>query len=151
MRALLRFSRGIDNFSDRLGWIAMILVIAVVAIGFYNVVSRYLGYYLGVRLSSNFWIELQWYLYSLIFFLGFPYNLRHGINVRVDFIYSFFSGTVDQSAYCEILETDKLSIRTPNPVSYHIDGEPCGETDTFSIELLPASLKMLVPKHTLKP
>ena len=70
---------------------------------------------------------------------------------RVDFIYSFFSGTVDQSAYCEILETDKLSIRTLNPVSYHIDGEPCGETDTFSIELLPASLKMLVPKHTLKP
>ena len=88
MRALLRFSRGIDNFSDRLGWIAMILVIAVVGIGFYNVVSRYLGFYLGVSLSSNFWIELQWYLFSLIFFLGFPYNLRHGLNVRVDFIYA---------------------------------------------------------------
>lgn len=88
MRALLRFSRVIDNLSDRLGWIAMILVVAVVAIGFYNVISRYLGFYLGVNLSSNFWIELQWYLYSIIFFLGFAYILRHGINVRVDFIYS---------------------------------------------------------------
>jgi TRAP-type mannitol/chloroaromatic compound transport system permease small subunit len=91
MRALLRFSRVIDNLSDRLGWIAMILVVAVVVIGFYNVVSRYLGYYVGVNLSSNFWIELQWYLYSLIFFLGFAYILRHGINVRVDFIYSKWS------------------------------------------------------------
>jgi TRAP-type mannitol/chloroaromatic compound transport system permease small subunit len=88
MRALLRFSRVIDNLSDRLGWIATILVVAVVAIGFFNVVSRYLGYYVGVKLASNLWIELQWYLYSLIFFLGFAYILRHGINVRVDFIYS---------------------------------------------------------------
>ena len=88
MRALVRFSRIIDNLSDRLGWVAMILVVAVVAIGFFNVVSRYLGYYIGVGLSSNLWIELQWYLYSIIFFLGFDYILRHGINVRVDFIYA---------------------------------------------------------------
>jgi TRAP-type mannitol/chloroaromatic compound transport system permease small subunit len=88
MRALLRFSRVIDNLSDRLGWLAMILVVAVVAIGFFNVISRYLGYYIGVKLASNLWIELQWYLYSIIFFLGFAYILRHGINVRVDFIYS---------------------------------------------------------------
>lgn len=88
MRALLRFSRIIDNLSDWLGWIAMILVVAVVVIGFYNVASRYIGYYLGMNLASNFWIELQWYLYSIIFFLGFAYILRHGINVRVDFIYT---------------------------------------------------------------
>jgi TRAP-type mannitol/chloroaromatic compound transport system permease small subunit len=66
----------------------MMLVIAIVVIGFYNVAARYLGYYIGAQLASNLWIELQWYLYSMTFFLGFPYILKHGINVRVDFIYA---------------------------------------------------------------
>lgn len=91
MRGLLKFSRIIDRISERLGWIAMLLVVATVIIGFYNVAARYLGYYIGVNLASNFWIELQWYFYSIIFFLGFSYILKHGINVRVDFIYSKWS------------------------------------------------------------
>jgi TRAP-type mannitol/chloroaromatic compound transport system permease small subunit len=32
-------------------------------------------------------IELQWYLYSLVFLLSFAHILKHGINVRVDFWY----------------------------------------------------------------
>lgn len=70
---------------------------------------------------------------------------------RVDFVYAFFAGKIDQTSYCEILETDKLTIRLNEPVAYHIDGEPCGKNDRFAIELQPRSLKMLVPKHTLRP
>ncbi len=75
----------IDKMSDILGAISMYLVIITVSIGFLNVVLRYVGQIIGVRLTSNFFIELQWYLYSLTFFTGFSYILKEGINVRVDF------------------------------------------------------------------
>ena len=79
------YTKIIDKMSDILGTISMYLVIMTVSIGFINVVLRYIGELIGVRLTSNFFIELQWYLYSLIFFTGFSYILKEGINVRVDF------------------------------------------------------------------
>ncbi|MCA9973369.1 MAG: TRAP transporter small permease subunit [Anaerolineales bacterium] len=85
MRLLLRYVRIVDAFTDYLGAISMYLVILTVFIGFANVVLRYVGQLIGQRLTSNLFIELQWYLYSLIFFFGFAYILKHGINVRVDF------------------------------------------------------------------
>ena len=91
LRALLRISGFIDSLSERVGGVSVPLVIVTVAIGFYNVLVRYLGQFIGVQLSSNLFIELQWYLYSLVFFLGFAYILKNGINVRVDFIYANWS------------------------------------------------------------
>lgn len=64
---------------------------------------------------------------------------------RLDFIYSFFSGTIDQSAYCETLQVRNATIQLKEPMSYHIDGEPAGKADYFTIEILPASLNMLAP------
>lgn len=91
MQSLLKFSRAIDAISERLGWLSMILVILTVAIGFYNVLVRYIGRFIGLQLSSNVFIETQWYLFSLVFFLSFAYILKNGINVRVDFIYTHWS------------------------------------------------------------
>ena len=48
-------------------------------------VLRYTGQFLGERLTNNAILELQWYLYAVIFLVGFPYVLKHQINVRVDF------------------------------------------------------------------
>ncbi len=56
-----------------------------VAVGFVNVLLRYIGQFTGARLTSNAIIELQWHMYSVIFLLGFAYVLKHQINVRVDF------------------------------------------------------------------
>lgn len=64
---------------------------------------------------------------------------------RLDFIYSFFSGTIDQSAYCETLKVRNVTIRLKEPMSYHIDGEPAGKADHFTIELMPSSLNILAP------
>ena len=64
---------------------------------------------------------------------------------RLDFIYSFFSGTIDQSAYCETLQVRNTSIALNAPVAYHVDGEPAGKSDRFDVELLPASLNILAP------
>lgn len=91
MQTMLKFSRAIDALSERLGWLSMMLVILTVAIGFYNVAARYIGRFIGMQLSSNGFIETQWYLFSLVFFLNFAYILKHGINVRVDFIFSRWS------------------------------------------------------------
>ncbi|MCZ0937291.1 MAG: TRAP transporter small permease subunit [Caldilineaceae bacterium] len=88
LKVLLHVSRLIDNLSERIGGVSVYLVIITVAVGFYNVLVRYMGQFIGVQLSSNLFIEMQWYLYSLVFFLGFAYILKNGINVRVDFIYA---------------------------------------------------------------
>lgn len=85
------YIRAIDRLSEGLGAVSMYLVIVTLVIGFANVLLRYVGRFVGVRLTSNLFIELQWYLYSLIFLLGFAYILRHNINVRVDFWYGRFS------------------------------------------------------------
>ena len=82
---LKTYMKIVDKMSDILGSISMYLVIITVFIGFLNVVLRYVGQIVGVRLTSNLIIETQWYLYSLIFLTGFSYILKEGINVRVDF------------------------------------------------------------------
>lgn len=88
MDILLKLSHWIDTLSEWAGKLAQYVVLATVVVGFYNVFVRYIGRFIGVRLSSNLYIELQWYLFSMIFFLGFAYILKHGVNVRVDILYS---------------------------------------------------------------
>ncbi len=91
MRILFKYVRIVDAVSEVLGQIAIALVILTVAIGFYNVAARYGGRFIGLQLSSNVFIELQWYLYSLVFFFGFAYILKHDVNVRVDFFFEKLS------------------------------------------------------------
>lgn len=88
MRILAKYVHFVDMMTEWFGKVAMYIVMLTVFVGFANVVLRYLGRFVGVRLTSNLVIELQWYLYSLIFFFGFAYILKHGINVRVDFWYA---------------------------------------------------------------
>ena len=42
-------------------------------------------------MSSNMYIELQWYLFSLLFLLGAAYTLKHNSHVRVDVFYGRLS------------------------------------------------------------
>ena len=91
MRGLLKFAHVIDQVSELLGKIAIYLTILLILIGFYNVVARYVGRFIGQNLSSNSFIETQWYIFSVIFFLMFAYNLKHDVNVRVDFLYAKWS------------------------------------------------------------
>jgi TRAP-type mannitol/chloroaromatic compound transport system permease small subunit len=91
LKKFLKISRAIDNLTNKLGWLINWLVLMVIGVGFFNVIARYLGRFIGVQLSSNALIELQWYLFSLIFLFGFPYILLHGENVRVDFLYTNMS------------------------------------------------------------
>lgn len=88
MSILLAISRAIDGFSTAVGRLMWWLTVAMVLIGAYNVITRYLGQYLGVQLSANVYLELQTYAFDLIFLLGAAYLLRADGHVRVDIIYS---------------------------------------------------------------
>ncbi len=88
MRVLLRFASLIDAITDRLSGLISIIVILTIIAGFLNAALRYLGQLLRETLISNQLIQTQWYLFSLLFLIGFPYLLKHNVNVRVDFFYS---------------------------------------------------------------
>lgn len=87
MQRLLRLARGIDRFSEWTGRLVYWLVLAMVLIGAYNALVRYVA----PELSSNMYLELQWYLFALVFLLGAAYTLRHDAHVRVDVLYGRLS------------------------------------------------------------
>lgn len=66
---------------------------------------------------------------------------------RLDLLYSLFSGAIDQSSYCENLDVKQATIQLDAPLPYHVDGEPVGIADNFTIEILPASLNVHAPKE----
>ncbi|MBT8485700.1 MAG: TRAP transporter small permease subunit [Phycisphaerales bacterium] len=76
--------RWIDGLNDRIGRAVAWLVLAMVGVGAFNAVARYLGRSTGVSLSSNAYIETQWYLFSLVFLLAAAYTLKRDAHVRVD-------------------------------------------------------------------
>lgn len=103
MQFLLRVSGWIDRISGWLGWLTIGLTLIMTAVGAYNAITRYLSHYMGTNLSSNRYIEVQWYLFSLVFLLAAAYVLQKGSHVRVDIFYSRLS--VKQKAWVDLLGT----------------------------------------------
>lgn len=87
MERWLKLARAIDRLNLWVGRLVYWLVLFMVLVGAYNAVVRYLDRYTGIGLSSNFYIELQWYLFSLVFLLGAAYTLQRDAHVRVDVFY----------------------------------------------------------------
>ncbi len=87
MQKLLQISRVIDIVNEWIGRLTYWLVLVMVGVGVWNVIGRYLGKWLGTNLTSNSLIELQWYLFDILFFLGAAYTLKHDSHVRVDVFY----------------------------------------------------------------
>lgn len=87
MNLLLKVSRAIDAAIDFMGRNLAWLVLAMLLIGVYNTIARYIGSAIGANLTSNALIEAQWMIFSALFFLGASYVLRHNEHVRVDFLY----------------------------------------------------------------
>jgi len=91
MQTLLRIGGMIDRFNQRVGTAISWLVLIMTLVGVYNAVTRKLSQTIGVDLSSNSYIEAQWYMFSLIFLWGGAYALKNGVHVRVDIIYGRLS------------------------------------------------------------
>ena len=86
-----RIARWIDRFTESLGQLVAWLVVAMVLVGAWNVVGRYLGRIVGQNLTSNTLLEAQWYLFALVFMLGAAYTLKQNGHVRVDLLYKDWS------------------------------------------------------------
>ncbi len=87
MQKLLKISEIIDTINQWIGRLSYWLVFFMVLVGCWNVVGRYLGRFIGRNLTSNALIEIQWYLFDLIFLLGAAYALKYDDHVRVDLFY----------------------------------------------------------------
>jgi TRAP-type mannitol/chloroaromatic compound transport system permease small subunit len=81
MKFLLQFSRLVDAISEAVGRAAIWLVLVVVFISAGNAVSRF-----ALHMSSNAWLEIQWYLFSAIFLLCGAYVLKKNEHIRIDVI-----------------------------------------------------------------
>ncbi len=86
MRFLLRLSRAIDALNERVGQLVYWLILAAVVVSAGNASVRYL-----FDLSSNAWLELQWYLFGAVVLLASGYTLRHNEHVRIDVIIAHLS------------------------------------------------------------
>lgn len=81
MNALLALSRAIDAITERVGRLVYWLVLIVVLISAANATVRKAFDY-----SSNAYLEIQWYLFSVIFLFGAGYTLLRNEHVRIDII-----------------------------------------------------------------
>jgi TRAP-type mannitol/chloroaromatic compound transport system permease small subunit len=82
MKLLLAFSRFVDWINERLGKVANWCVLISCLISAGNALSRY-----SLSISSNAWLEIQWYLFAAMFMLGASYTLKQNEHVRVDIVY----------------------------------------------------------------
>lgn len=88
MRRLHRIAAGIDRLNRRIGSLIQWLSLVMVLVGAYNALARWATRYFDVSLASNAYLDLQWYLFSLIFLLGAAYGLQLDVHVRVDVLYA---------------------------------------------------------------
>jgi TRAP-type mannitol/chloroaromatic compound transport system permease small subunit len=82
MSGLLAVSRAIDAMNTFFGKAVSWLLLAAVLISAINAVTRKL-----FNLSSNAWLEAQWYLFSAAFLLAAAWTLLSSEHVKVDLVY----------------------------------------------------------------
>jgi TRAP-type mannitol/chloroaromatic compound transport system permease small subunit len=87
-RFWLRVAAAIDRVTRAVGHVVSWLAVVMVVLGAGNAVLRYLGRFAGRSLSTNAFLEAQWYLFSLIFLLGAAYALQQDAHVRVDVVFA---------------------------------------------------------------
>ena len=86
MQALLKLSRLIDALNTRIGRATYWLVLVAVLVSAGNAIIRK-----TLNMSSNAFLELQWYLFSAVFLLCAGYTLLRDEHVRIDVVSNFLS------------------------------------------------------------
>lgn len=86
MQGLLKFSRVIDGFNERLGRGLTYLILIAVLISASNALIRKI-----FNWSSNSLLEVQWYLFAAVFMLGGAYAFLKNVHVRIDFLSNHLS------------------------------------------------------------
>lgn len=89
MEGLLALSRAIDRVNEFIGkWVSW-LILASILVSSVNAVVRK-----TFNMSSNAWLELQWYLFGAAFLLAAAYTLKQNEHIRIDIVYGLWSRRV---------------------------------------------------------
>lgn len=81
MSFLLSLSRLIDALTEKIGLAVSWALLLAVLVCSGNALVRY-----ALNMSSNGWLEIQWYLFSSMFLLGSAWTLRRNEHVRIDVV-----------------------------------------------------------------
>lgn len=81
MQELLALSRLIDACTRKLGQSVAWLIVAAAVISAGNALVRKM-----FDISSNSWLELQWWLFSAVFLLAAPWTLALNEHIRIDIL-----------------------------------------------------------------
>jgi TRAP-type mannitol/chloroaromatic compound transport system permease small subunit len=81
MQALLKFSRAVDWLNALVGKYVIWLILASTVISGVNAAVRK-----AFNVSSNAYLEVQWYLFAASFLLAAGYTLLHNEHVKIDVI-----------------------------------------------------------------
>ena len=86
MHALLKFSKAVDWLNSLVGKYVIWLILASTVISAVNAIVRK-----AFNVSSNAYLEVQWYLFAATFLLCAAYTLLNGEHVKIDVVYSHLS------------------------------------------------------------
>ncbi|WP_108501695.1 TRAP transporter small permease subunit [Paracoccus indicus] len=89
MGGLLALSRGIDRVTTAIGRSVAWLILLAILVSAINAIVRKV-----FSISSNAWLELQWYLFGGAFMLASAYTLLENEHIRIDVIYGRWSRRV---------------------------------------------------------
>jgi TRAP-type mannitol/chloroaromatic compound transport system permease small subunit len=79
---LLTLSRLIDSVNEFIGKSVSWLILAAVVISAGNAIIRKI-----FNMSSNAWLEAQWYLFGAVFMLAAAYTLKQNEHIRIDIFF----------------------------------------------------------------
>lgn len=82
MQPLVSIARAIDRFTEFVGKSVMWLILVAVLVSATNAIIRKL-----FNISSNSWLELQWYLFGAAFMGAAAYTLQQNEHIRIDIFY----------------------------------------------------------------
>jgi len=86
MAGLLALSRTIDRANEIVGrWVSWLILVSILVSAGNAVIRK------AFNMSSNSWLELQWYLFGAAFLLAAAYTLRQNEHIRIDVVYGMFS------------------------------------------------------------
>ena len=81
MQTLLKFSKAVDWLNSLVGRYVIWLILASTVISAVNAIVRK-----AFNMSSNAYLEVQWYLFAAAFLLAAGYTLLHNEHVKIDVV-----------------------------------------------------------------
>lgn len=91
MTGLLKLSAAIDRVTEFIGRTLYWLILVMVIVSTLNAISRKF-----LNVSSNAWLELQWYMFSVVFLCCAGYALLRKEHIRIDIVANHLSERANQ-------------------------------------------------------